>query len=268
MITASHNEPEWNGFKFFWRDGSALNPEQMQAIITSYHETTRPVERPYVDHYIRFLLAWIGPATVERIRRAHFRIVVDPNGGAILVVLKRLFDHLQIEAIGLNMEPGRFAHAVEPTSQALQAMAPIIKEQQAHFGVGWDCDGDRLAIMLPNGELLSGHYILAMVVDQVLRKVTLNSTPSLASSAAACAASITCAKSFPVSTGDRLPFRAPPQGGGDIGANTVVINGATSGIVHAVAQQYGATIIETDVGEANVVRTMKESNRGASAATA
>jgi len=214
ILTASHNEPEWNGFKFLWNDGSALTQGQMQEVITQYNAEYKANERPYADHYIEFLLEWIGEGCVSKIREANFKVVVDPNGGAIIIVLQKLFDQLNIETIGLNMNAGQFAHSIEPTQQSLKEMAPLLQKHKANFGVSWDCDGDRLEIMLPNGKLISGHYILALLVHQVLRE------------------------------------SAPGQ--------TVVVNGATSGVVAAVAKKYHAKVIETDVGEANVVRAMKE----------
>lgn len=214
MITASHNEPEWNGFKFFWGDGGALMPDQIQQVIENYHAEIQDPERPYVEHYIRFLLDWIGEKTITKIREAKLKIVVDPNGGAIIVVLKKLFDMLQIQTVELNMVEGKFAHPIEPTLNSLKHMGPVIKNSEADFGVTWDCDGDRLEIILPGGELLSGHYILALLVDQVLKKTK--------------------------------------------GNKTVVVNAATSGVVASVVKRYKAKLIETDVGETNVVTMMKK----------
>src|SRR3989338_2539690 len=39
MITASHNEPEWNGFKFLSNDGSMLKPSDSDEIIASFRKT-------------------------------------------------------------------------------------------------------------------------------------------------------------------------------------------------------------------------------------
>ncbi len=168
MITASHNEPEWNGFKFLWKDGGALAPEQMTQVVQQYLALTDMTERPHVAHYVQYLIDWLGVDGVARIRNGHFKIVLDPNGGAMVVVIENLFRQFGIETIRLNAEAGRFHHRIEPTAQALKDMAPVIDKARAHLGVAWDCDGDRVEIMLPGGELLSGHRILALLVDQIL----------------------------------------------------------------------------------------------------
>src|SRR3989344_1064400 len=36
MITASHNPPEYNGFKFLGKDGAILSPKDMQRVIKSF----------------------------------------------------------------------------------------------------------------------------------------------------------------------------------------------------------------------------------------
>ena len=170
MITASHNEPHWNGFKFFWKDGGAITPEQMQSVIEGYHAETKELETPYVDHYIHFLQEWIGEKTIQKIRKTKLKLVVDPNGGSIIVPLRKLLNLLGIERVELNMEHGIFNHPIEPSKHSLVHMGPIIRKHRADFGVAWDCDGDRIEIIFPNGELLSGHSILALVANQLLRK--------------------------------------------------------------------------------------------------
>ena len=38
IITASHNEPYWNGFKFLDEDGAVLRPSDMEKVIKSYNK--------------------------------------------------------------------------------------------------------------------------------------------------------------------------------------------------------------------------------------
>lgn len=214
MITASHNEPQWNGFKFLWKDGGALGPALMQEVIDQYHALTDMTERPHVSHYVKFLLAWLGEDSVAAIRSAKLSAVLDPNGGAMVVVIDTLFKALGIRVIPMNMTAGEFSHQIEPTANALQQLTRVVRKERADIGVAWDCDGDRVEIVSSAGDILSGHRILGLLVDQVLRH--------------------------------------HPAG------QTVVINTMTSGLVRELAERHGAAVIETDVGEANVVAKMQE----------
>ncbi len=215
MITASHNEPMWNGFKFLGSTGGAVTPEQMAEIIAQYHQVSDTHERPHVDHYIEYLLNGIGKPAVDSIHKAKFSAVLDPNGGAMVVLIESLFKELGIKTIKLNMQAGKFSHTIEPTAAALQHLGPLVRKHNADLGVAWDCDGDRVEVVSSSGELLSGHRVLALLVDQVLRHQKKG--------------------------------------------QTVVVNAMTSGVVAEIARRHEAHVIETDVGEANVVAAMEKS---------
>ena len=168
IITASHNEPDWNGFKFLWSDGGLLKPKYMDVVIKKFHQVEPYVEQEIVDHYIQYVNETIGQKVIDKIRKAKLKVVVDPNGGAMIVLIKKLFEYMNIETVELNMDLGVFKHKVEPTKEALKHMGPIIDENNANLGVAWDCDGDRVEVVLPGGRHISGHYVLALLVDEVL----------------------------------------------------------------------------------------------------
>lgn len=174
IVTASHNEPDWNGFKFLWGDGGTIKPEQMDEVIRSRSAGEKALETPFSDHYILFIDRAIGKHIVEKIRKAKFKAVVDPNGGAMIVMIKRLFEHMNVKTIEVNMDLGVFKHKVEPTKEALTHLGPLVTKHKADFGVAWDCDGDRVEIVMHNGKLLSGHYVLALLVDEVLSERVQN----------------------------------------------------------------------------------------------
>ena len=101
-------------------------------------------------------------------------------------------------------------------------LAFYVEELGADLGAGWDCDGDRVEIVLPdnseftkiNGRMLSGQYILALVVDEILSE----------------------------------------QKG------EVVINDATSNLIKEIAEKHNAKVEEVETGEINVVEKMDEVN--------
>lgn|GEM_PF-28871 len=168
IVTASHNEPDWNGFKFLWRDGGVLSPDQMEELIGRFHKMADSEWQARLTHYIKYVDDTLGKDTIKRIRKAGLKVVVDPNGGATIVLIKRLFEFFNVETVELNMDPGVFRHRVEPTRDALEYMGPIIREEGADLGVAWDCDGDRVEVLLSDGRHLSGHHVLALLVDEVL----------------------------------------------------------------------------------------------------
>ncbi|MBI2657004.1 hypothetical protein HYX03_04655 [Candidatus Woesearchaeota archaeon] len=226
IITASHNEPYWNGFKFLGSDGAVLSENEMNLVINNakslknFHkiQERKILERntEAISKYADFILKIAGRENLERIKGSKQRIVIDPNGGTA-VIAKRILEKIGVEAIGVNMAYGEFNRAVEPTEDSLIYLKNIIDGKNADFAAGFDCDADRVEILLKNGKFLSGNYLLALAVDEIL---------SMAGS----------------------------------GQNkVVVVNDATSNVVRDVAQKFGAKIREVEVGETNVIEEMYKS---------
>ncbi|MBI4452244.1 hypothetical protein HY637_02345 [Candidatus Woesearchaeota archaeon] len=225
IITASHNEPEWNGFKFLNSDGSILNDNEMKLVIQgskslkNFHKVQdkKVTEKngEALKKYSDFVFEIIGKENAESIRNSKQKIVVDPNGGAGAVA-KKILEQAGVEVVGVSIAYGDFRRQVEPTEDSLIYLKSIIDENKADFAAGFDCDADRVEILMQNGQFLSGNYILALVVEEVL-------------------------------SNNRNPRN-----------QTVVVNDATSNVVRDVVQKFGAKLKEVEVGETNVVEGMKK----------
>ena len=226
IITASHNEPYWNGFKFLNSDGSILTEKDMNSLINSFKslknfhkiQDRKILEKnsEALNKYAEFIFEIIGRQNIENIKKSKQRIVIDPNGGAGIVA-KNILEQAGLNVIGVNMNYGQFSRLVEPTEDSLIYLKNVIDEGNANFAAGFDCDADRVEILLDNGMLLSGNYMLAVIAD------------------------------------DLLSSSKNPQN------QTIVVNDATSSIVRHIVRKHGAKIKEVEVGEANVVKEMLKS---------
>ncbi|MBI4143452.1 hypothetical protein HY487_01055 [Candidatus Woesearchaeota archaeon] len=228
IITASHNEPYWNGFKFLGSDGAVLNEKEMGQVIQnfrmgSFKDFHKIQERKIAEKntdalhgYCRFIFDIAGRKNIEAIKNSGQKIIIDPNGGTG-VISKKILEQAGVSTIGVNMQYGEFSRAIEPTEDSLIYLKSMLDENNADFAAGFDCDADRVEIMMRNGRLLSGNYILALIVDEMLSNA-----------------------------------KNPKN-------QVVVVNDATSNVVRETAERYGAKIIEVEVGEANVVEEMRKS---------
>ena len=226
IITASHNEPFWNGFKFLSHDGCVLNEKEMNLVMKgskslgNFHriQDRKIIEKgsEILKKYCDFVFEIIGKENIENIKKSGQRIVIDPNGGAGAVA-KKILEQAGVEVIGINMGYGDFRRQVEPTEDSLVYLKSTIDDTKAGFAAGFDCDADRVEILMQNGQFMSGDYILALVVDEVLSNLR------------------------------------NPRG------QVVVVNDATSNVVRDIAQKFGAKVKGVEVGETNVVEEMKKS---------
>jgi len=223
MITASHNEPMWNGFKFLDNDGGILSGKDMDILINSHKSFKnfhRIQERRIADkrnetneRYIEFVLDVIGKKDIEKIRNAGLKVVIDPNGGAGAIA-ESMLKKAGVDVVAVNSEYGTFKRKVEPNEESLKYLQKDINEENADFAAGFDCDADRVEILMKNGEILDGNYILALSVQDVLSRQ-----------------------------------KEPKH-------KFVVVNDATSGVVNEIVKNFGAKLVEVEVGETNVVHQM------------
>lgn len=233
-ITASHNEPEYNGWKILKQDGALLYPEQVDKLIKMVHnnQECKPVfsnakadvvnkNKEAIDNYINFVLERIGKTGISKIRKSDFKMLADPNGGSAIVILDKLFKKLGVKVRIVNNKLGKFERLIEPNIKSLNYLIPKMRRESFEFACGFDCDADRVELVLPPdsefsmemGSVLSGQYVLALACDERL-KGTKN--------------------------------------------QVVVTNDCTSYLVRNVIKQYKAKTKEVEVGEMNVVREMEK----------
>lgn len=237
-ITASHNEPEYNGWKFLKEDGALLTINQSKRLI-GLAKKERIEERANrqlialnvkivkqnklaVNDYIDFILQRLDRQSINQIKKAKFKILADPNGGSAIAVLSRLFNKLGVEAQIINNKLGRFNRLIEPNQKSLAYLALKLKSKQFAFACGFDCDADRVELVLPpdsgfaksmGSAVISGNYVLALACEAVL---------------------------------------AGTKG------QTVVINDATSYLIRDIIKKYQAKIREAEVGEMSIVEKMEK----------
>jgi len=179
VVSASHNPPEQNGFKLLDETGAVLEPERIKEIIRRVHETEivgkvtgdfRKVLNMHddcVEQYLKFVFDIVGKDNTNLIKEFKTRILFDPNGGAACAVIPKLIERLGLDAEVINKRPGVFSRAIEPDENSLGGLMMVVKRENFHFAIAFDCDADRGEFVL-DGKIMSGHYALALVVDDFL----------------------------------------------------------------------------------------------------
>jgi phosphoglucosamine mutase len=186
MVTASHNPPEYNGFKFWNPDGLAFVDSQREALegalqsgaftSASWRDVGGITEYPdAVEEHIESILAEIP--TVE------LRVVVDAGCGATGGITPILFEKMGCEVVALNAEAdGRFpGRDPEPSEENLSLLRKTVKETGADLGIAHDGDGDRMVAMDATGRYLGGDVLLPLFVSRCGRgKVVVPVNASMA----------------------------------------------------------------------------------------
>ncbi|GAA0435928.1 phosphoglucomutase [Lentibacillus halophilus] len=199
MITASHNPPEYNGFKVYNDDGGQITPDEAAAITDEMASIDDELTVPYleqseleaqerliwvgrdIDHaYLKYLEAMSQLDSAEQKRAKDLQIVFTPLHGTahhlVLSGLQRLHFH-QVDVVEEQVEPDpAFSTVDSPNPEEHQAFTMAMqrgKQTQADILIATDPDADRLgaAVKDANGDytVLTGNQLGALLLDYILK---------------------------------------------------------------------------------------------------
>jgi phosphoglucosamine mutase len=162
VISASHNPPEYNGVKFFDRDGHKLNDAQEEEIEALLDAPTRDggtIDRVDVasDSYLEHIIERFGTDL------GGMRIAVDCANGAYSGLAPRAFEQLGAEVHAIFNEPNGDNINVGCGATDMAALQREVKEGGYDIGIAFDGDGDRMLAVDATGGVTNGDEIIAIL---------------------------------------------------------------------------------------------------------
>ena len=191
VLTASHNPPEYNGYKVYWTDGGQIVPPQDGAIIgeidkLAYENINFKANESLIEYIDKevdeaFMTASVANGSFNAKGKDDFKIVFTSLHGtsitAIPEVLKRA-GYNNVTIIEEQAKPdGNFPTVKSPNPEEPEALSMAIRkaaEIGADMVIGTDPDSDRLGIAVRNlkgeMELLNGNQTMVMMTKFLLEK--------------------------------------------------------------------------------------------------
>jgi phosphoglucosamine mutase len=162
VISASHNPPEYNGVKFFDRDGHKLSDaveEEIEALLDADAPGGGEIDRVgiAVDSYLEHVLERFGSDL------SGMRIVVDCANGAYSGIAPRAFEQLGAEVTAIGDEPDGNNINVGCGATDLARLQQTVTRGDFDLGVAFDGDGDRMLAVDGDGEVVDGDQIVAIL---------------------------------------------------------------------------------------------------------
>jgi phosphomannomutase len=182
VVTASHNPPDFNGYKFKAPYGGAATP-QITSQIESFLGQT-PVSRMPLEAAKAQGLVNVSEPTAEAyrahvaekidlgaLRKVDALVVADPMHGAGGRWVESFLGggKLRVETIRGERDPLFGGVFPEPMPQHLGALARAIRRRGALVGLATDGDADRVGAMDERGEYINTHQILAILLLHLVR---------------------------------------------------------------------------------------------------
>ncbi|MBO4462368.1 MAG: phosphoglucosamine mutase, partial [Lachnospiraceae bacterium] len=169
MISASHNPAEFNGIKFFNREGYKL-PDQLEdeienLISSNLMGVTMPIganvgkieyKFDAIEDYIAFAKKAV-PLDLSGIK-----IVADCAEGASYITSVRTLRELGAEVVAIHTEPDGININRNCGSTHMEELMKRVVEENANLGVAFDGDADRMLAVDEKGHMVDGDQLMAI----------------------------------------------------------------------------------------------------------
>jgi phosphoglucomutase len=189
VLTASHNPPEYNGYKVYWTDGGQIVPPQDAAIIAEINalqyedinfkaneETIHLIDKEVDDAFID---ASVKNGNFNAAAKDQFNIVFTSLHGTSITAIPQVLQKAGYNNVTIIEEQavpdGNFPTVISPNPEEPEALTLALKKAEeigADMVIGTDPDGDRLGIAVRNldgdMELLNGNQTMVLMTKFLL----------------------------------------------------------------------------------------------------
>src|SRR3989344_2353372 len=170
-ISASHNPPEYNGFKFANDFSETLVSDGMQELRRMVededyekNEGGNFAVRDIRDDYYKDILKRVPLAK-------KFKVVIDPSCSTAGAIAPELLRRAGCEVVekNCNVDPSFPMGVADPTSSVVaERLGREVKEAGADMGFSYDADGDRIGIADEKGNVIWNDVLVALFALDVL----------------------------------------------------------------------------------------------------
>jgi phosphomannomutase len=188
MITASHNPPQWNGFKIKSQFGCSASSDITKAVEAEVLKIKEPSSKPehpeliakidprneYFNHVSKFV-------DFSVIRQAGINIMIDPMHGSAAGYVKDILADNGIKCIQINdtRDPLFGGINPEPIPSNLEELSDLIKDSNINreglwIGLATDGDGDRIGGVDGQGGFLTSHDMFVLLLKHLVENKKLS----------------------------------------------------------------------------------------------
>jgi phosphomannomutase len=180
VITASHNPPDFNGFKIKASWGGSASPETTLAVealmdaepprrgALNVSETSDTLKRA-LESYLVQIASYVD---LERVRRSTLSVVIDPMHGSGGRWVESFLQGGVLRAETIRAERDALFGGVnpEPIDRNLAPLKKRVRETGASLGLATDGDADRLGAVNELGATMTMHEVVPLILLHLARE--------------------------------------------------------------------------------------------------
>ena len=177
VVSASHNPYQFNGIKFFNKNGEKLSDSDERKIEKYFFKLTKKknnyknngkiqiINNPFSIYKKKFTKILIKNNFSSKLK-----IVIDCANGSSYKVVKYIFSKININSIYIKDKPNGRNINYKCGSLYPQSLIKEVKKKSADLGISFDGDGDRLICCDEKGKIIDGDKILACLAQYIFNK--------------------------------------------------------------------------------------------------
>ena len=196
VLTASHNPPEYNGYKVYWKDGGQIVPPIDDILISrimkvkfnaiNFKRNDKLIQLIDKEFDELFIDVCLKNSLDKRVKkRSDKKIVFTSLHGTASEIMPNTFKkagYTAVKYVEKQMIPdGNFSTVKSPNPEEIESFEialEIAKAENSDLVIGTDPDSDRLGIAIRDQNkkliLLNGNQLMIVVFDYLLSKINEN----------------------------------------------------------------------------------------------
>jgi len=177
--TASHNPPEWHGFKMVDKGPTPTTMEHGIGQIRDYVISDNKIESPkkgtvqkmdILGEYCKYILSWVNASKIKPMK-----VVLNPNFGLGGKIFEKIVEmgKLPLELVKINFEPDGTFPKGRPDPFIPEnriEFSALVKSSGADLGITWDADSDRVFFCADGGLFVEPYFLNTVLIKQMLLK--------------------------------------------------------------------------------------------------
>ena len=171
VISASHNPYQYNGIKFFNKNGEKLSTKSEIDIENNFFSFKNSYKKNNNGKIIikKNSLSLYKNKILSEFKKVNFfnkfKVVIDCANGSTSKIIKNIFSTIKVKLILIKNKPNGRNINLNCGSLYPETLIKKVKQESADFGISFDGDGDRIICCDEKGNIIDGDKIIACLTE-------------------------------------------------------------------------------------------------------